>query len=311
MTPISLRCKLICVTEAEALLADVQTLRRQTRRDRQGYAFPLFLFGALILLAPLCYISANLITLPDGFTIYDTYGSDPFPMFAGFVPLKYPALVGWYWFLVIVVGIAATAWWYRRRALRIGVESDTKGYLFAAGAALTAFLIGVPLLESVVQAHNTLYSTPAENLPILFGSAVASALVFLWCSRKTRTSTQRTIGIFAGTLLATVAFSALGVYMYKGFSALLIIAVGLLGLAWVERSALLAIIAVLFTAASIPANHQLWYWDFPNQFYDWWGWGSGWEDGRADALLELVVPAAILLIGGVVAVMVNRRSAAR
>src|ERR687888_2040243 len=94
-------------TPAE-LLADVQTLRRRTRRDRRASAFPLLLFGLLILLAPLCYtldpMPAELRAQLDAgnFVAYPRQ-QGPFRLFDPlFLELKYPELVGWYWFLTIV-----------------------------------------------------------------------------------------------------------------------------------------------------------------------------------------------------------------
>ncbi len=290
------------MTEAEALLANVQTLRRRTRRDRRAAAFPLLLFGALILLAPLCYVPAELPPLDQGFMIVVEEG--PFPLFFGLGPfglVKYPNLIGWYWFLGLVLGFAATAWWYRRHAVRIGVETDTKAYLIAAGAGLTGFLIGVPLLKFVVPAHNTLYSTPSTNLPILFGSAVLSAAVLVWCTRPTRGDVARATGLFVGVLLATVAFAALGVYLIYGFAALLIIAAGLLTLAWLERSVLLAVTGLVFSGFSVLANVL----EVSEKIFppDWYA-GSM----QVVVLRNLLLPGVVLLAGGTVAAFSGRFS---
>lgn len=285
------------MTEVEKLLADVQALRRQARRDRRATAFPLLLFGALILIAPLCYVDQDPVPVDQGFTIQD---EGPFPLFFGIGPfgdVKYPNLIGWYWFLTVLLGFAATAWWYRRRAARIGVETDTRAYLVAAGAGLTGFLIGVPLLEFLVSARNTLYSTPSTNLPILFGSAVASATVLLWCTRRTRREVERAAGLFVGVLLATVTFAALGVYLIYGFAALLIIAAGLLTLAWLERSPLLAVTGLVFSAVSVVAN--LTEQTFPA---DWYSASSM----QVFVLRNLLLPGVVLLVGGATAVLSGR-----
>jgi hypothetical protein len=279
------------MTEAEELLADVRTLRRRTRRDRRASAFPLLLFGALILAAPLCYAPVQLPPPDADGTISFQFFPGPFPLFNGIGGLgsvaRYPNLVSWYWFLTVVIGFAATAWWYRRRALGVGVETDTRPYLVASGAALTGFVIGVPLLKFLVPATYSLYSTPSRNLPILFGSAAASAVVLSWASRQNGT-TVRAIGLFAGVVLATVAFAAVGVYLIYGFAALLIIATGLLALAWLERNVLLGVIGLTFTAAALLAN----LFNIPLS------WTL--EQLRQLVLLNLVLPAAVLLIGGVV-----------
>jgi hypothetical protein len=86
---------------------------------------------------------------------------------------------------------------------------------------LAGFLVGVPLLEFVVHPHLTLYSTPEVNLPIMIGSAVLAAPVLFWATRSTTGLAEHAFGIFVGMVLATVAFSALGVYLIYGFAALL------------------------------------------------------------------------------------------
>lgn len=280
-------------TSAAELLAGVQTLRRQVRRDRRGAAFPLFLFGALILLAPLCYVPAD--PLPPealGQPIYLPEG--PFPLFhSRILDVGYPDLVGWYWFFTVVLGFVVTAWWYRRRAQRIGVETDSRAYLVAAGAAFAGFLVGVPLLESVVNPRNTLYSTPDVNLPIMIGSAALAAAVLFLATRQARGRAERTVGLFVGMALATVAFSALGVYMIYGFAALLVIAAALLTLAWLERSVLLGIIGVVYSAAALFSN----LYDLGNPFSR-LGWDAGYHQGYVFQLL--VLPGAVLILGGIV-----------
>jgi hypothetical protein len=284
------------MTDAEALLADVHTLRRRTRRDRQGYAFPLLLFGALIMLAPLCYVP---IDVPPDTASYVTYPG-AFPIFNGIGPFggqKYPNLVSWYWFLTIVGGFAATAWWYRRRAVRVGVETGSTAYLLTAGAALAGFVLGMPVLQTFLSGPDMIYIRSAATVPILIGSAVAAAGVLLLAARLP--GLARTIAVFAGVLLATVAFSMLGVYLIYGFVALLIIAAGLLALAWLERSVLLGVTGLAFTAASLLANLL----DLRNPI---WGDTLYTSSLQSAALRNLLLPGGILLVGGAVAVLSGR-----
>lgn len=295
-------------TSAAELLADVRTLRTRTRRDRRASAFPLLLFGLAILLAPLCYAPVD--PLPPelqaqldagGIVSLPAHQEGPFPLFVGSLGVepKHPDLIGWYWFLMIVLGFVATAWWYRKRALRIGVETDSRGYLVAAGASLAGFLVGVPLLEYLVTPHGTLYSTPEVNLPILIGSGIAAGIVLLWATRSSRGRIERAAGMFIGMLLATLCFSALGVYMIYGFSALLVIAAALLALAWLERRVLLGVIGVLFGGASLLAN----LYDQGN-LYARFGWDSQSQQGYV--LQLLILPAAVLIIGGIVSASARR-----
>jgi hypothetical protein len=295
-------------SEPQALLGDLRSLRDRARADRRGYAFPLFLFAGLILFAPVLYTPAPPPPSLDEMIVVD---EGPFPQFTPMLShVSDPWLVDWYWILVIVGGLAATGWWYRRRARRLGVETNIRVTFAAAGAALLGLLAGPRLLQYVVVGDDlwpVLYSAPSVNLPILFGAAILSALTFGWGSRPQRTDRARTAAVFAGTLLGMVAFSALCVYFFMGFAGLLVIAVALLVLAWWERSVLLAVVAVLFTAVSVPANHSLWEWDLPYVFGR-LGWQGGWDDARVFAFQTLLVPGLVLVAGGVTAVLTRHGS---
>lgn len=292
---------------ANELLDDLRSLRDRARADRRGYAFPLFLFGGLILLAPLVYVSAPPLPPGEPFEL-GSYYVDPGP-FPQFVPMfgnvEHPGLIGWYWVLSIAVGMAATGWWYRRRALRLGVETDTRTPFVAAGAVLAGFLLWQPVLETIaanVGRQINLYSAPWLNLPILFGSAVLATIALVWAFRPQRTDTKRSVGVFVGVLLASLTFATVGVYLIKGYSALLAIAVALLTLAWWERSTLLAVIGTIFTVTTIPANHWLWQWDIRNTYAD-LGWIADWSDGQISAVQHLLLPGLVLLIGGAIAAL--------
>ncbi|OLF18902.1 hypothetical protein [Actinophytocola xanthii] len=290
--------------DAGELLTDLRSLRERVRLDRHGFAFPLFLFGGLILLAPLLYGPAPRLADPNGGRVVVLAKPGPFPQFEPAVDIADGWLVGWYWMLVIVGGLAATGWWYRHRARRHGVETSVAVPFAAAGAALFGLLIGDRLLTDVLTPEGSLYSDPATNLPVLFGSAALAALALAWALRPGRTERARSRGVAAGTLLAMIAFSALCVYMHGGFAALLVIAVALLVLAAYERSTLLGVVAVVFTAVSVPANHSLWYWNFPELFRN---VGLTWfPDTRIHALYTLLVPGLVLLVGGAVAALRGR-----
>lgn len=299
------------MTEPQTILGDLRSLRDRVRADRRGYAFPLFLFGGLILFAPVLYTPLQLPPAPDGELTAIQIDPGPFPQFTPFLNhVRDPWLVDWYWILVIVGGLAATGWWYRHRARRLGVETNLGVPFAASGAALLGLLIGPRLLQYTVAGDDywpVLYSAPAVNLPILFGAAALATAAFVWGLRPHRTDRPRMAAVFAGTLLAMVAFSALCVYFFMGYAGLLVIAVTLLVLAWWERSVLLGVVAVLFTAVSVPANHSLWQWDLPYVFAR-LGWSS-WDDARAHAFQTLLVPGLVLVVGGVVAVATRHGSA--
>jgi hypothetical protein len=283
------------MTESPAdLLGDLRQLRRKVRRDRHGYAFPLLLFGFLILAASLCY---STIEVGSGeYVILRPPG--PFPVF-GFhwAPLSNVVLVQWYWMLALLSGFAATVWWYRRRALQVGIETGLSGYLIAGGAGVVGLVFGEPVLASSVLPRTVLYAgMPEFNLLILVVAAAASIVAFLLGVRRRH---WRDVTVPAGTLFAMIAFSAVGVYLINGFAALLIIAVALLTLAWVERSALLATVGVLFAAVSVQINVQGIAFYFAG-LHD--------QDGRLVALTDLALPGGVLIIGGVIALLQSRQA---
>jgi hypothetical protein len=280
------------------VLADLDALRRRTRGDRHAYSFPLFLFGTLILLAPLCYASYDVPTelelIPN-----DT---GPFPQFISSILVRNPDVVGWYWVLTIVGGLWLTSWWYRHQAHRHGVETDIRVPTAAVIAALLGFLVWQPLFAAPLQEQFGVLSArsePAVNLPILVGSAVLATAASLWSTR--RAEWPRTAGVAVAAFLATVAFGALSVYFSYGYGAVVIIAAALLVLAWAERSVLLAIVGVLFTGLSLLVI----LYNVENVFHR-LGWHTGW-DAQVVALQSLLLPGVVLLVGGVVAVVRQRR----
>jgi hypothetical protein len=282
--------------ETTDLLTGLDELRRRARNDRNGYAFTLLLFGLLILAAPLLYTPAP---EPD----YSIDGWDPrvdgsnllvriFRTTAGEDP-AHPTLIAWYWLLVLVVGFGATIWWYHRRAARVGIETDTRAFLIAAAAAFAGFFLGTFAFSRYAL---SLYGAWQVNLSLMFGSLALAALVMWW--------NRSPVGVFLASLCGAVTFSSIAVYTNKGFSALLVIAGGLLALAWLERSVLLGVVSVVFTLAAVPSTAMIVnptvYLD-PAYLFSRLGWAASWENTQLYAFQQLLVPAAVLLVGGTVA----------
>lgn len=285
------------MSETTNLLTELAGLRRRARNDRHGYAFTLLLFGVLVLAAPLLYApSPNPDYSSDGFDP-TVRGSNPlvriFRTTAGPSEPAHPTLIAWYWLVVLVIGFGATAWWYRRRAARVGVETDTRGLIIAGVAAFAGFFLSTFVFWRYAL---SLYGAWQVNLSLMFGSLVLAALV-AWRLRGT-------LRVFLASLFGTVTFSSIAVYTNKGFSALLVIAGGLLALAWLERSVLLGVVSVLFTLVAVPSTAMIInptvVLDPANLFWQ-LGWHSEWEDIRVYAFQQLIVPAAVLLVGGTIA----------
>lgn len=278
----------------DGLLADVYRLRARVRADRQAHAMPLLLFGALILAAPVLYVPAAEQTEPyDGWDPRVAGGNPLVRIFrttAGPDP-AYPTLIAWYWLFVLVGGVAATLWWYRRSGRLAGVETDTRGLVLAVTSGFVGFFLGTFTFSRYAL---SLYGAWQVNLSLMFGSLALAALA-LWLLRGAPM-------VFTASLCAAVTFSSIAVYTNKGFSALLVIAGGLLVLAWLERSVRLGVISVLFTLATVPATAMIHNptvaLDVGIAFHQ-LGWTP--SDTRSYALQQLLLPAAILLVGGAIA----------
>jgi hypothetical protein len=289
------------MSEPTNLLTDLRQLQARAREDRHGYAFSLLLFGVLILAAPLLYSPSDHVG--DPFDSYDPKltGSNPliqiFRTSAGPDP-AHPTLIAWYWLCVLVIGFGATAWWYRRRAARVGLETDTRAFLITAVAGFVGFFLGTFVFSRYAL---SLFGAWQVNLSLLFGSLVLAAFVLWW--------NRRPIGVFLGSVCGAVAFSSIAVYTNKGFSALLVIAGGLLVLAWLERSVLLGVVSVLFTLVAVPGTAVI---SSPFGHLDpaaaFWhlGWQVDYADTRLYALHQLLLPAAVLLVGGAIAAVRSR-----
>jgi ornithine cyclodeaminase/alanine dehydrogenase-like protein (mu-crystallin family) len=165
----------------------------------------------------------------------------------------------------------------------------------------------MPVLTTLVAetsiAKNTLYSTPAVNLPILIGSAAGSAAVLFWATRPTRGRTAGAAGLVVGVLLATVAFSSVGVYMFiRGYAALLVIGAGLLALAWLERNVLLCVVGLVFSGTALLVN----LYDTVNVYYRLGLNADAMTQSQLLAFLDLLLPAVVLIVGGVLAALSGR-----
>jgi hypothetical protein len=289
------------------LLTELSQLRRRAREDRHGYAFTLLLFGVLILAAPLLYT-------PDANPNFELWGFDPkvggsnplvriFRTMTGPIPPAHPTLIAWYWLLVLVVGFGVTAWWYRRRAARVGVETDTRGLIIAGIAGFAGFFLSTFVFWRYAL---SLYGAWQVNLSLMFGS-LALATLAMWRLRGP-------LRVFVASLFDTVTFSAIAVYTNKGFSALLVIAGGLLVLAWLERSVLLGVVSVLFTLVAIPSAamiHTVGLHLDPAALFWQLGWRNDWTTTAVDlqisVLQQLILPAAVLIVGGTIAALRHRR----
>jgi hypothetical protein len=125
----------------EDLLSDMKALRRRARAARHAYWFPLVLFGVLTCAAAPFYLQPS---LPSS-TGAVTQPSPALPILGGFLTQRYP---GWYWLAALLGGLLLTLLWYRRNALRVGLQTPARGYVVTV-AILTALALVIPLLSAV------------------------------------------------------------------------------------------------------------------------------------------------------------------
>ncbi|WP_033439216.1 hypothetical protein [Saccharothrix sp. NRRL B-16314] len=269
-------------TDPRDLLDELSALRRRARRDRHGYWFPFLLFGVIVAAAiPLylparcelgCSWSAN--ELPSVWHWLHPTGQATRTSGLGDHPSLWKDL---YWMAALTVGFLATVWWYRWRARKVGVETSTRLYVQVTLLVLAFPLLGVPLVTRLVF---TTLGWPVALAVLVVGVVVVTLLA----KRKLRTA----VVILSLVLVAHLV-------MVFPFGSLLVVAVGVLGLAWVERSALCTSFAVLFAVWAL----------FVNGWSTWVYGAALWPAALID-LGDLLSSSLILVLGGVGGLVARR-----
>jgi hypothetical protein len=131
------------------LLDELGRLRKQTRRARHAYWFPLVLFGVLTCAATPFYVMRSVPGAKTGPTGIAVRLPVPFlPILGGEAGYRLQGYLAYYWIAAIVAGLVLTALWYRRNAGRVGLVTPTRGYLITV-VALTVLALALPLLSQV------------------------------------------------------------------------------------------------------------------------------------------------------------------
>ncbi len=121
----------------EQLLGEARTVRRQARRVRHAYWFPLVVFGLLTCASIPFYIQR----IPTRTGVY--YSHSPGRSFwrsiylgswGGMLTSGHAA---YYWLAAILAGLAATAVWYRLHGDRVGLRTPSRGFVIT-GLVLVA-----------------------------------------------------------------------------------------------------------------------------------------------------------------------------
>jgi hypothetical protein len=126
------------------LLDELKALRRRARSARHAYWFPLVLFGLLTCAAAPFYLQP---ALPSS-TGAVTQPGPALPILGGFADFSTQRYLGWYWLAALLGGLLLTLLWYRRNALRVGLQTPARGYVVTV-AALTLLALVIPPLSLV------------------------------------------------------------------------------------------------------------------------------------------------------------------
>lgn len=188
----------------EQLLGEVAAVRRRTRQARHPYWFPLVLFGLLTCASIPFYIQHIRIRfggiIPIGVT-------GPRFLQSGYLG-GFSALSGrctsYYWLAAILVGVAATAAWYRWRGNRVGLRMPARGYLIT-GAALLVLALGIPAV-AVRAAPRLMILMPGDLLirgtfPLVI---IGIGLCYLAWAERSAALTVIAVGYLALSLIASL-----------------------------------------------------------------------------------------------------------
>ena len=131
---------------AEQLLSQTRNVRRQARRVRHAYWFPLVLFGLLTCASVPFYLQR----LPPGYADFVVRHQRPTLLQSAYLGgLRVAPGTGnaYYWLAAILAGIAVTAAWYRLRGDRVGLRTPARGFV-VTGLALLVLALVIPILAS-------------------------------------------------------------------------------------------------------------------------------------------------------------------
>lgn len=284
---------------------------------RNGYWFPMLLFGFLILLAPLLYQPSA--SGSEQFVWNPAANSPTHISGIAFAPLQQfgtcdgasgdPMSVALYWFCVAMFGPLISLLWYHRRARRRGVAPQTGWHLLYASTTLALYVVLFPVIEFVALSmppgarHLSPGSVRLTDFVMVgafvLGLGVAAVAALPARFGRPMPARRWTIGGI-GVLVAIASAAAMEFVAYleprNSYGALLIIAVGLLALSLVERGRTCLSVAVLFTAAALLANlvgmRSVLHWLGVQVTGPWSSVGT--------AFANLLLPGAILLAGGLV-----------
>lgn len=269
--------------DPKGLLVELAAMRKRTRADRHGYWLPFLLFGLITLGATPFYapklcvesgVDPELVEprvcswsstdLPWLYHWLHPTGQMSGPVFG----LHQPGIAAdLYWIVALLCGYLAVVWWYRWRAAQVGVETPTRLYAQVTIFMLVLPLIGVPALSELVFGRIGWQIA----LPVTIAVIVAAT----WRVRSVR-FTLAVLLLFGLAHFATV-------YPY---GPMFVLAAGLIGLAYLERSTICTVTVAIFAATVLFVNEA-------GRFSFYW-------PHTVEQIASTALPAFVLLIGGII-----------
>ncbi len=269
--------------DPKGLLTELGAMRKRARADRHGYWLPFLLFGLITLVATPFY--AERYCVPSGENP-ELVSPTPCPWSASDQPWLYhwlhptgrmmgpfgstmPSLASdIYWIIALLFGYLAVVWWYRWRAAQVGVETPTRLYAQVTLFTLLLPLVGVPVLSQLF--FN------------LVGWQVALPIVVLVIVAATWRTRRR----FLTALVVLLLFGLAHFITIYPYGPMFVLAAGLVGLAFLERSVVCAVTAALFTVLVVLVNES-------SRIGLYWPLG-------VETYATTVVPAIVLFVGGII-----------
>ncbi|GHE82132.1 hypothetical protein GCM10017786_11070 [Amycolatopsis deserti] len=267
------------------LLDEMARLRARARADRHAYVPPLVLFGVLVLLAPLWSDGG-----PPKFAVAGVWFGAPLQL---------------YWLVAVVGGFLATAAWYLHRGSRSGVRTRIGGYLAIGLAGVLTMSLGMAAVASFHSRPGLVpYTQPSFTIPVGAGAVLALGGV-LWLRSRLGGRTARGVASAAAVIFGCGALGMLDLHFApaRPYAPLLAIALGLIGLAWLERSPVLGVISGIFAASALLAN----LYNMQHAFFH-LGVFARYEGPETMAFTNTLLPGLVLLAGGAAAAWHERRT---
>ncbi|WP_035290821.1 hypothetical protein [Actinokineospora spheciospongiae] len=223
-------------------------------------------------------------TLPSTRVDFGPVGVDPFDTVADglFQQVAHPLVLGMAWLVAIAVGVLATRWWYRR-------GGHPTGPLVAVSVVGSGTLVLASVIRGLTGTLPDLGAWPERFALVALVAVAAFAVV---------RSSALSRGALGGLVALAAGLAAVAVHKTGG---LWLIAVLLLALAVTGGSKGLKVVIASFTGVVLLANVN-----HVGRVFHHLGWDFAPPDSALFNGKDLLLPAAVLLIGGVVCLIAPR-----